>query len=626
MKSGFENSTSRDQTLVDTSRMSEGKRAALELTESARDRIWQYPTFAGPIFMGQLKWAMIHPYPRQSDADRKKGDEFLAKLETFLRTSVDPDEIDRTGEIPDDVINGLAKLGAFGIKIPEQYGGLGLSQINYNRTAMLLGTVCGNITALISAHQSIGVPQPLLLFGTEEQKQTYLPRFARGEISAFALTEEKVGSDPARMETTAVPDESGDAFILNGKKLWCTNGTRAGVIIVMARTPSVTVNGREKKRITAFIVETSWPGVKVERRCHFMGLHALYNAVLTFTDVRVPRENIIAGEGHGLRVALTTLNTGRLTLPAACTGLAGRCLEESLAWSREREQWGSPIGHHAAIADKLSHMAANHFAMESMAFLASGLCDTGKADIRLEAAMAKMWCSEAVWNIVNDTMQIRGGRGYETAKSLLDRGEKPVPVERWMRDARINLIFEGSSEIMRLFIAREALDPHLKMGGAVLLPGQSWSARFIAAGKAAVFYGRWYPGLCFPGRLNLSGMNRILASHVKQCERLSRCLARRLLHAMIRYGPKLEREQVLLGHFVDAGTELFAMAATCSRAQSSIDRNEDVEKSLHLADYFCRESRLRFRRSMDSIRHHNRARGYALARLLLKNSQPSKEK
>jgi alkylation response protein AidB-like acyl-CoA dehydrogenase len=605
------------QPVVDTRGMSEGKQAALELTESARESIWHYPTFAGRLFMGELKWSMIHPYPFQSDDDRKKGDVFLTRLEAFLREYVDPDEIDRTGEIPDEVIAGLAKLGAFGIKIPEKYGGLGLSQVNYNRTAMLLGTFCGNITALISAHQSIGVPQPLLMFGTEEQKQKYLPRIARGEISAFALTEEKVGSDPARMETVAAPSNDGETFVLNGKKLWCTNGTRAGVIVVMARTPSKTANGKEKKQITAFIVETSWPGVHVERRCHFMGLHALYNAVISFKDVKVPRANIISGEGHGLRVALTTLNTGRLTLPAACAGLSRRCLEISLEWSREREQWGAPIGHHAAIADKLAHMAANQFAMESMALLSSALSDSKSADIRLEAAMAKMWCSEAAWNIVNDTMQIRGGRGYETAASLLARGEKPVPVERWLRDCRINLIFEGSSEIMRLFIAREALDPHLRIGGAVLMPGTSVRKRLIAAGRAMAFYLRWYPGLLIPSTLHLTGMNKKLAGHVRRCERISRRLARVMLHAMAVNGPKLEREQILLGHFVDIGTELFAMTATCSRAQAVIERKEQADHTVKIADYFCRESQLRIRRSLDSIRHHNRRMGYKLARMLL---------
>src|SRR5580692_10932710 len=248
---------------------------------------------------------------------------------------------------------------------------------------MLLGSYCGNLTALISAHQSIGVPQPLILLGTEEQKQKYLPRFAKGEISAFALTEPNVGSDPAKIETHAEPTPDGAEFILNGEKLWCTNGVKAGVIVVMARTAPK--NGRGQ--ITAFIVEMDTPGVEVVLRCHFMGLKALYNGVIRFTNVTVPRENILVAEGKGLRVALTTLNTGRLTLPAACVGLSKRCLEIVRKWSAERVQWGAAIGKHAAIAEKIARIASETFAMEAMTLYAASIVDRDKhADVRLEAA------------------------------------------------------------------------------------------------------------------------------------------------------------------------------------------------------------------------------------------------
>ena len=286
-----------DESGIDTSRMPAGERAAMDATEAARETATMERTFAGGLFLGLSHLDCIHPFPEQTTEDRERGDSFLGRLEMFLRDHVDPDAIDESGEIPDEVIGGLAKLGAFGIKIPAKYGGLGLSQTNYCRAAMLLGSYCGNLTALLSAHQSIGVPQPLLLFGTEEQKQKYLPRVARGEISAFALTETGVGSDPARIETHAEPD--GNGFVLNGSKMWCTNGTRAGVIVVMAKTPPKVVHGRQKDQITAFIVETGWPGVKVVQRCRFMGLRALYNAVIEFHGVQVPRENILLAEGKG---------------------------------------------------------------------------------------------------------------------------------------------------------------------------------------------------------------------------------------------------------------------------------------------------------------------------------------
>jgi alkylation response protein AidB-like acyl-CoA dehydrogenase len=491
---------------------------------------------------------------------------------------------------------------------------------------MLLGSYCGNLTALISAHQSIGVPQPLILFGTEAQKRKYLPRVAGGEISAFALTESGAGSDPATLKTHAEPTPDGEYFILNGEKLWCTNGTKAGVLVVMAKTPPKIVNGKSKDQITAFIVETDWPGVEVKHRCHFMGLKALYNGVIQFTNVKIPRENILLAEGKGLRVALTTLNTGRLTLPAACVGLAKRCLEITRRWAGDRVQWGAAIGKHGAIADKIARMAANTFAMESMTLLAASAVDRDKhADVRLEAAMCKMWGSEQSWEIVNDAMQIRGGRGYETADSLKARGETPVALERFLRDSRINTIFEGSSEIMRLFIAREALDPHLKVSGAVLNSKLPWSQRLRAALKASLFYAVWYPKQWLPlewlrvRRVKCSG-GSILNKHLRYAARTSRKLGRALFHAMLRNGPKLERQQLLLGRFVDIGTELFAITATCLRAerlaQSDTDSAANADR-LQLVDYFCRAARLRIAEKFRGIQHNNDRTGYRLAQQVL---------
>jgi alkylation response protein AidB-like acyl-CoA dehydrogenase len=610
-------STDEQATLIDTSKMSAGQRAALELTEAAREGS-ERASFGSKLFMGELDIAAMHPFPQQNVADREQGEAFLKRLENFLREHVDPDEIDQIGEIPDGVMQGLAKLGAFGIKVSPDYGGLGLSQTNYCRAAMLLASYCGNLTALLSAHQSIGVPQPLILFGTEEQKRKYLPRVARGEISAFALTETGVGSDPAKMETHAESTEDGKHFILNGEKLWCTNGTKAGVLVVMARTPAKMVNGQSKNQITAFVVETKWPGVEVVKRCRFMGLRALYNGVIRFTNVKVPRENILLAEGKGLRVALTTLNTGRLTLPAACVGLSKRCLEISKKWTAERVQWGAAIGKHAAIADKLARMAANTFAMESMILFASSLVDRDKhADVRLEAAMCKLWGTEMAWEIVNDTMQIRGGRGYETAPSLKARGEEAVPVERFLRDCRINTIFEGSTEIMRLFIAREALDPHLKVAAAALNSQLPKSERANAAMKAARFYAGWYPKQWMP-MSRVSGVRcQALKDHLRAAEKSCRRLGRSLFHAMARFGPKLERQQVLLGRFVDIGTEIFAITATCARAQSLLEQNANRDELIELVNYFCRSAQLRIEAKFQSLYENADKDGYKLAQKVL---------
>lgn len=592
---------------IDTSKMSKDKAAALEAAEEGREDLTK--TFAGGIYSGDINFADIFPFPEQSESQKKAGESFFQELREVFQECVDPDQIDETGEIPDKVFNELSKIGAFAIKVSKEYGGRGLSQTNYSKAAMICGEKCGNISALLSAHQSIGVPQPLLMYGTKEQKERYLPKFAKGSVSAFALTEDGVGSDPSKMTTKAEPSADGSHFVLSGEKLWCTNGLKAEHIVVMARTPDR--NG--KKQITAFIVDMDMPGVTILNRCRFMGLKALYNGVVKFEEVYVPKENIILGEGRGMKVALGTLNIGRLTLPAICVGSIKWMLKVCREWASSRSQWGSTIGKHSAIADKISQLAANTFAMESMVLLTAQMADSKNHDIRVESAIAKMWGTETAWKMIDETMQIRGGRGYETASSLKGRGQPFPAVERMFRDLRINLIFEGSSEIMRLILAREALDPHLKAAGAVLDSRLPLKARLVAVIKAASFYARWYPKQWSPFlHKTPKGIHASLRPKLKYISKSSKKLARKLFHSMIRYGPALDKQQLLLGRLAEIGSELFVIAASTSRAQSM-----DTQEARDLADCVFENAKLRISQKFKALNNNNDKKNYSLAKKIL---------
>lgn len=582
-----------------------------EVAEAAREVEWAGAGFLRDVFLGRLRMELIHPFPA-APAERPAFKAFLDALERLLREEVDPTAIDEAGEYPPRVLERLRAMGAFGMKIPPEYGGLGMTQVEYARVMQLLGSHDANLTALLSAHQSIGVPQPLKLFGSEALKRKYLPRIARGAVSAFALTETVVGSDPARLTTTAERSADGSHWILNGSKLWCTNGTIAELLVVMARDPRTDA-------ISAFVVETAWPGVEVTHRCRFMGLRALANATLQFTDVRVPAENLIGQEGRGLKIALATLNTGRLSLPAAVVGGAKAALELSRKWSAARAQWGQEIGKHEAIALKLSDMAATTFAMEAVSDLAQSLADHEGYDIRLEAAAAKEWNTVEAWRLIDEAMQIRGGRGYEKASSLGARGEVPLSVERWMRDSRINLIFEGSSEIMHLFMAREAVDKHLEVAGDLVDPRLPLRRKLAALPRVAAFYARWYPGLWLRGLWapRFGGFGR-LARHVRFVERSSRRLARAIFHGMVVHGPRLERRQAFLFRCVDVADELFAMAAACARAEAMRrEGRPEAARAGELARQFCLGAERKVRARFAALWSNDDAAGARTGRAVL---------
>jgi alkylation response protein AidB-like acyl-CoA dehydrogenase len=586
-------------TAADTGSPQVSEAEARRVAEEAREAGWQRPSFGKQLFLGDFQLGLIHPYPAPDPELEERGRAFCERLTEFCARSVNAAAIENDAKIPDEVVKGLAALGAFGMKISPEYGGLGLSQLSYNRALTIMSSVSPAVGALLSAHQSIGVPQPLALFGTEEQKRNFLPRCARGEISAFLLTEPDVGSDPARLGTTAVPSEDGSEYTLNGVKLWTTNGVVADLLVVMAQVPP---SDGHRGGITAFVVEAAAEGITVEHRNAFLGLRGLENGVTRFHEVRVPAANRIGKEGQGLKIALATLNTGRLSLPASCAATGKLALKIAREWSTERIQWGRPIGQHEAIGKKIAFIAATAYALETIVDLSSRLADDKHNDIRIEAALAKLYGSEMAWRLADELVQVRGGRGYETAASLAARGERGVPAEQMLRDMRINRIFEGSTEIMHLFIAREAVDAHLTAAGKLIEPGIPAADRARAAGKAGAFYGRWLPTLVAGEGLRPGGYAEFgpLAEHLRYVERSSRKLARATFYGMARWQGRLERKQGFLGRIVDIGAELFAMSAVCVRAHDDPATGlagelsgQEAGTAAELASAFCVQARSR---------------------------------
>ncbi|MGW1680648.1 acyl-CoA dehydrogenase family protein [Saccharopolyspora sp. NPDC002376] len=581
------------------------------MAEEARESRWDRPSFGRELFLGRLRVGLIDPLPEQEPT--AGGGEFLERLREFCANEVDGQQIERDAWITDEVINGLKALGAFGIKIPKEYGGLGLSVVDYHRALMLVATVHPSIGALLSAHQSVGVPQPVQLFGTQAQKREFLPRCVR-EITAFLLTEPDVGSDPARLAATAVPSEDEQSYILNGVKLWTTNGVLADLLVVLARVPA---SEGHRGGITAFVVDGDAPGITVENRNAFLGLRGIENGVTRLHDVVVPAGNRIGREGEGLKIALTTLNAGRLALPAMCAAAAKWCLKIAREWSARRVQWGRPIGAHEAIAGKVSFIASTAFGLEALVEVSGRLADADRHDTRIEAALAKLYGSELAWQVADELVQIRGGRGYETAASLAARGERGVPVEQLLRDLRINRIFEGSSEIMRLLIAREAVDAHLSVVGDLIDSKADLPRKTRAAVRAGGFYARWLPSLVVGKGQLPSGFAEYgqLAGHLRFVERASRRIARHTFYGMSRWQANLEHRQLFLGRIVDIGAELYAMSAACVYARSSGQDDSAVE----LADSFCRHARCRVERLFRNLWHNTDTHDRALARAVLED-------
>jgi alkylation response protein AidB-like acyl-CoA dehydrogenase len=588
-----------------------------KFAEEAREAEWKLPSFGKELYLGNFDFDLIHPLPADDPEKAAKGEVFLAKLKTFLETKVDALQIERDAKIPDAVVDGLKDLGAFGMKVPTKYGGLGLSQVDYNRALAMVGTWHGSLGALLSAHQSIGVAEPLMLFGSEEQKQQWLPKVAKDHISAFLLTEPDVGSDPARVQAAAVPTPDGSGYRITGRKLWATNGAIADIVVIMARVPK---SEGHRGGVSAFVLEYDSEGVSVEHRNQFMGLKGIENSVTLLEDVYVPKENLIGKEGQGLKIALSTLNTGRLALPAICAGTAKWAARVSREFASERVQWGKPVGEHDPVAQKVAFIAATAFGLEALVDVTGRLADEKRSDIRIEAAVAKLVGSELGWQVTDELVQIRGGRGYETAESLKARGERPVPVERALRDMRINRIFEGSTEIMHLQIAREAVDQHLQIAGELIEGDGGIGEKAKLALGAGKFYAKWFPQLTVGKGHDPRSFDEFgpLATDLRFVERHSRKLARQTFYAMGKYGAKLEQKGATLGRIVDIGAELFTIAAVVAYAEAQIKAHPERRSEIQeLARLFNQQARRRTKQLFADLTSNDDDDNYAVAQKVL---------
>ena len=399
--------------------------------------------FAKNLFWGRFRDDLVFPYPRESKAEREKADRLLAELEDYLKNEHPSILIDQEEYIPDWAIRRLFEIGVMGMTIPEEYGGLGLGVTSYNRVLALIGRYCGSTAVMVSAHQSIGC-KAIMLFGTEEQKRHYLPKVAREYLSAFCLSEPNVGSDAAGQQTRIEESEDGKYYILNGEKKWSTSGAYSGMFTVMAkhriRNPKT---GKVEDKVTAVICTPDMEGVDIfEKNRSKCGIRGTWQARIRFTDVKVPKENLLHEEGKGLNVALMCLNYGRCTLSAGVYGAARQAMDQGVKWVQTRYQFDRPLADFELVQQKIARMAAYNFAMDAMLFLVTGMLDRHDKDIMVETAITKVFCSHYGWQVIDDAMQIMGGEGYVTENEF----------ERLWRDNRIHRIVEGSNEVMQPFI------------------------------------------------------------------------------------------------------------------------------------------------------------------------------
>ncbi|HTU89886.1 MAG TPA: acyl-CoA dehydrogenase family protein [Gemmataceae bacterium] len=545
--------------------------------------------FAKGLFFGHYNAALLNPYPQVRLDEQSRVNDKVDELIQYAEQHIDPVAIDRNAEIPAEVVSGLGRLGVLGATAPLEHGGLGLSQLANCRLMEVIGGHDAAVGVFVNAHHSIGI-RALLLFGTEEQKRRWLPPLARGEqLGAFALTEPEAGSDASNVQTTATPTPDGKAYILNGTKRWITNGGIAGVLTVIARTPGT--GGNKKKEITAFLVTPDMPGFKVlERRMAKTGIRGTATGRLAFENVVVPAENVLGQVGKGLRIALTVLDFGRTAFGACCTGAAKTCLRAAATHAKKRVQFEQPIADFELVKKKIAWMAAHAFAMEATVSECAHFIDSGFEDYMLETAMLKVWSTEALWKIVNDTIQIFGGKAYFTDE----------PYERMMRDARINTIGEGANDVLRAFIAMVGIKPvadqFLTVKQALVHPIRDFSTLLSFGGK------QLRARFTTPEVPVRSGQLREQASE----------LARRIRDFSLAVQAMLmkHRENILYRQYVqerlaDAACELYASSCALARLDSLMSEGnghaEELARIVTAGRYFLRLSNRRIKQCLAAL-------------------------
>ncbi len=542
-------------------------------------------SFTKAMFAGGLEQDIVFPYPKMDPDEEENLSMILGSIREFFKDKVDSAEIDRTGEIPAEVLDGLNELGVMGMSIPEEFGGYGFSSTAYNRVFEEVAARDASLGVTVGGHQSIGL-KALLLHGTEEQKKRFLPKLASGEwLAGFALTEPGAGSDAAGIQTKAIQDGPDGQYTLNGSKIWITNGGLANFFTVFAKTP---VGEDGKENITAFIVTRDMPGFASGREEEKLGIHGSSTTELTFDNVKVPQDYVIGPLGKGFKVAMEVLNSGRLGLAAGCAGGVKRLAAMSAEYAQNRKQFNTAIADFEMIQHKISDMVVDAFVAESMVYLTTGLIDRGDVDYSIESAMCKVFASEAVWRAANEGMQIAGGLGYS----------KEYPYEQTLRDARINLIFEGTNEVLRAFIALAGMQEH---GEYLKKVGKALQSPLSAMGLLTDFAIHRIKGRVATQRLE--GISEVLRAELGKFEEYAKDLHLVTERVLGKYRKDIINQEFLLHRIADMAIDLFGMVSVISRVDSLIKEKgqEKVQREIAITKIFCEEAWRRVRRNSRQI-------------------------